>query len=75
MMEPTAQLQADAPIYELIKTYSTDKPSVVPIFDGDKFKGYDVLVIKTYVNGAVSKTDRAKYAITGEKIGGSAIIE
>ncbi|MDY6310025.1 MAG: hypothetical protein SPL73_05385 [Cyanobacteriota bacterium] len=43
--------------------------------DGDKFKGYDVLVIKTYVNGAVSKTDRAKYAITGEKIGGSAIIE
>ena len=39
MMEPTAQLQADAPIYELIKTYSTDKPSVVPIFDGDKFKG------------------------------------
>lgn len=39
MMKPTAHLQADAPIYELIKTYSTDKPSVVPIYDGDKFKG------------------------------------
>ena len=39
MMKPTSHLQADAPIFELIKTYSTDKPSVVPIYEGDKFKG------------------------------------
>ena len=39
MMEPVSHLQAGAPIYELIKTYSTDKPSVVPIYEGDSFKG------------------------------------
>ena len=39
MMKPGAKLQADAPIYELIKTYSTDKPSVVPIYNGNRFKG------------------------------------
>ena len=39
MMEPSSHLQGDAPIYELIKTYSTDKPSVVPVYDGDEFKG------------------------------------
>ncbi|MBR2674674.1 MAG: putative manganese-dependent inorganic diphosphatase [Mogibacterium sp.] len=39
MMKPSAHMQADAPIYDLIKTYSTDKPSVVPIYEGEKFKG------------------------------------
>jgi manganese-dependent inorganic pyrophosphatase len=39
MMEPKSRLQADAPIYMLIKEYSTDKPSVVPVYEGDDFKG------------------------------------
>lgn len=39
MMTPSSYIQADAPIFDLIKTYSTDKPSVVPIYEGDKFKG------------------------------------
>ena len=39
MMEPAKHLQAEEPIYKLIKAYSTDKPSVVPVYDGDKFKG------------------------------------
>lgn len=39
MMEPQGRLQADAPIFDLINTYSTDKPSVVPIYEGESFKG------------------------------------
>lgn len=39
MMKPARRLQASAPIFDLIKTYNIDKPSVVPIYDGDKFKG------------------------------------
>ncbi len=39
MLRPSAHMQADAPIFDLIKTYSTDKPSVVPIYEGDSFKG------------------------------------
>ena len=39
MMVPSKHTQASAPIYELISTYSTDKPSVVPIFDGEEFRG------------------------------------
>ena len=39
MMEPVARMQADAPIFDLINAYSTDKPSVVPLFEGDDFKG------------------------------------
>ncbi len=39
MMKPQAYVQAGAPIFALINTYSTDKPSVVPIYDGDAFKG------------------------------------
>ncbi|MBR0308275.1 MAG: putative manganese-dependent inorganic diphosphatase [Mogibacterium sp.] len=39
MLTPTGHVQADAPIYDLIQTYSTDKPSVVPIYEGDAFKG------------------------------------
>lgn len=39
MLEPVSHVQADAPIFDLIQTYSTDKPSVVPIYNGDEFKG------------------------------------
>ncbi len=39
MLEPVRKLQADEPIFDLVKTYSTDKPSVVPIYEGDAFKG------------------------------------
>lgn len=39
MLPPGYHIQADQPIYDLIKTYSTDKPSVVPIYEGDDFKG------------------------------------
>ena len=39
MFDSGDKLQADDPIFDLIKTYSTDKPPVVPVFDGDSFKG------------------------------------
>ncbi|MBQ6457070.1 MAG: putative manganese-dependent inorganic diphosphatase [Mogibacterium sp.] len=39
MLTSEEKLQATAPIFDLIKTYSTDKPSVVPVYEGDDFKG------------------------------------
>ena len=39
MLTSEGNLQATAPIFDLIKTYSTDKPSVVPVYEGEKFKG------------------------------------
>ena len=39
MLKPQNHVQAGAPIFALINTYSTDKPSVVPIYDGEEFKG------------------------------------
>ena len=39
MLPPVPKMAAGAPIFDLIKTYSTDKPSVVPVYDGDSFKG------------------------------------
>ena len=39
MLEPAARMQADAPIYDLIQAYSIDRPSVVPIYEGESFKG------------------------------------
>ena len=42
---------------------------------GDSFYGVDKIVIKTYVNGKIEKTESARYHITGEKIGGGSIIE
>ena len=39
MLEPSYHVQADAPIYSLIQTYSIDRPSVVPVYDGDSFRG------------------------------------
>ena len=43
--------------------------------NGDTFEGIDKIMIKTYVNGKIEKTESAKYHITGEKIGGGSIIE
>ncbi len=39
MLTPQVHMQTQAPIFDLINTYSTDKPSVVPLYDGDVFKG------------------------------------
>ena len=39
MLDPVQKMQADEPIFDLVKTYSTDKPSVVPIYEGETFKG------------------------------------
>ena len=39
MLTASSHIQAGAPIFDLIQAYSTDKPSVVPIYDGDEFKG------------------------------------
>ena len=39
MLSPSLKLQADDPIFDLINAYSTDKPSVVPLFEGENFKG------------------------------------
>ena len=43
MMEPKTHVQASAPIYELINSYTTESPSVVPIYEGDEFKGLSKL--------------------------------
>ena len=42
---------------------------------GDSFEGVDKIMVKTYVNGKIVKTESAGYHITGEKIGGGSIIE
>lgn len=39
MLEPQAFIQADAPIFALVNAYNEENPSVVPIYDGDRFKG------------------------------------
>ena len=39
MLEPQTFIQADAPIFALVNAYSEENPSVVPIYDGEKFKG------------------------------------
>lgn len=39
MMQPGVRYQVSQPIFDLIQTYSTDKPPVVPLFDGEEFKG------------------------------------
>lgn len=39
MLEPQTHIQAGAPIFALVNTYSNDNPSVVPIYEGEKFKG------------------------------------
>ncbi|MBR0399394.1 MAG: putative manganese-dependent inorganic diphosphatase [Mogibacterium sp.] len=39
ILTPDSHLQEDQPIFDLIMTYSTDKPSVIPIYNGEEFKG------------------------------------
>ena len=39
MITSHEHLQTTDPIFDLIKTYSTDNPSVVPVYEGEKFKG------------------------------------
>ena len=40
MRVPATHTQADQPIFDLVRTYySTDRPSVVPIYEGEDFKG------------------------------------
>ena len=43
--------------------------------DGDSFTGTDTLQLDTLVNGKIVKTERAKYSLKGEKIGGQVITE
>ena len=39
MLTPQIHIQAEAPIFALTNAYSTENPSVVPIYDGEEFKG------------------------------------
>ena len=39
MMLPGDHFQVSQPIFDLVKTYSTENPPVIPLFDGEKFKG------------------------------------
>ena len=39
MLEPQAHVQAASPIFALVNMYNSDNPSVVPIYEGDDFKG------------------------------------
>ena len=39
ILTPAEKFQMDQPIYDLVRTYSTDKPPVVPLFEGDFFSG------------------------------------
>ncbi len=39
MLEPQTHIRADDPIFALVNAYSTESPSVVPIYDGDSFRG------------------------------------
>ena len=39
MLAPQTHIQAGAPIFALVNAYSAENPSVVPIYDGDRFKG------------------------------------
>ena len=39
ILTASEKFQMDQPIYDLVKTYNTDKPPVVPLFEGDSFSG------------------------------------
>ena len=68
MLEPALHIQADAPIFDLINAYSTDKPSVVPLFDGDKFKG--LLSVDDITGWFLSdnKEEERSYDLTADNI-------
>ena len=68
MLTPQGHLQADAPIFDLINTYSTDKPSVVPIYEGEEFKG--LLSVDDITGWFLSdnKEEERGYELTAENI-------
>lgn len=39
MMVPRSRFQISQPIFDLVQTYSTENPPVVPLFDGEDFRG------------------------------------
>ena len=39
MLEPQIHIQAGAPIFALVNAYNAENPSVVPVYDGEAFKG------------------------------------
>lgn len=39
MMVPSSRFQITQPIFDLVQTYSTENPPVVPLFDGEDFRG------------------------------------
>ncbi|MBE6028164.1 MAG: putative manganese-dependent inorganic diphosphatase [Clostridiales bacterium] len=39
MLEPQIHIQASAPIFALVNAYNAENPSVVPVYDGEAFKG------------------------------------
>ena len=39
MLTPQIHVQAGAPIFALVNAYSAENPSVVPIYEGEEFKG------------------------------------
>ena len=39
MMQPGEYFQLSQPIYDLVQTYKTENPPVIPVFDGDEFSG------------------------------------
>lgn len=39
MLVPARRFQVSQPIFDLVQTYSTENPPVIPLFDGDDFRG------------------------------------
>ena len=68
MLDPANCIQADAPIFALINTYSTDKPSVVPIYEGEEFKG--LLSVDDITGWFLSdnQEEEREYDLTAENI-------
>ncbi|MBQ9272328.1 MAG: putative manganese-dependent inorganic diphosphatase [Mogibacterium sp.] len=68
MMTPSGHLQADAPIFDLINAYTTDNPSVVPIYNGEEFKG--LLSVDDITGWFLSdnKEEERAYELTAENI-------
>ncbi|MBE6019003.1 MAG: putative manganese-dependent inorganic diphosphatase [Clostridiales bacterium] len=68
MLTPQVHMQTEAPIFDLINTYSTDKPSVVPLYDGDEFRG--LLSVDDITGWFLSdnKEEERSYDLTVENI-------
>ena len=68
MLTPQIHMQATAPIFDLINMYSTDKPSVVPLYNGDIFQG--LLSVDDITGWFLSdnKEEERAYELTVENI-------